>query len=443
MPRRRRWRRLPEIDKLMIKHLKKQVKEGAAPQRALSESIHSFQSMRDFLTAEEGTAEFLAVHGLVRLTPVEQELVETRAFGRLGSVKQLETVESGFYPGASHTRLAHSLGVLHLTGRIAKRLKLPKKQQQELRIAALLHDAGHPAFSHGLESFLERELGADHERVVEQRLRLEGLDKLVKQRGYDYDRILAHIHGEGLGEIITDFADRIDYLQRDVLHSGVGSKKLGKQMQAVLNKIISNMALKDGQVCVREEATDALEAYARYRNLLSATLYYHPASMIARDLLRRAVEKGLRGKHISVQDFFEPDETLLRKMDEARIPEANALRWHAPVHWTFEPVFQTRFTSLNERGRRTVQTPGFKKMLEEKLAETMPRENFVVAITPDFEKTLRVRLLKRDGSVDWAAFAPKAGEGKKVVLVACRKPEKPEELRARVREIMRPYLERP
>jgi len=440
MPRTRRWRRLPEIDKFMIKRIKERVKQGELPQRSLSDAIHSGQAMRTFLDQEDyGQYEFLTVHGLVKLTPVEQRLVATPLFNRLNYVKQLETVSGGFYPGATHSRLAHSLGTLHLAGRIVKRLKLPPKQQQEIRIAALLHDVGHTAFGHALEPFIEKELGVDHEQVVDQRIRSEGVDELIRQSGHDYDRILSNIRGEGLGKIITDFADRIDYLQRDLHHSGAGNPKLAREMRANLNKVISGLAVKDGQLCVREEAKEALEKYAKYRNVLSATVYFHPASMMGRDLLRRAVEKSLEQKAISAEDFFTEDEPLLRKMEKAGIPEAHALFWHSP--WlSFDPAFQTSFRALNERGKLTVQTKEFKKLLERKLAKTLAREDFIVAVTPNFEKPLKVRVLKRDGTVEPTVFAPKVGESRKIVLVACRNPRKLEEAGRITHRTMQPYL---
>jgi len=60
------------------------------------------------------------------------------------------------YPNATHTRFAHSLGTLGIMDRIlaaarATSYYLGKRQQENLRMAALLHDIGHYPYSHVME----------------------------------------------------------------------------------------------------------------------------------------------------------------------------------------------------------------------------------------------------------------------------------------------------
>ena len=109
----------------------------------------------------------------VHLERVLWRVVQTRPFQRLRRVKQL-----GFsdfvYPGATHSRLLHSLGVFH-TARylmdVVRKYTHPfesAKADQALA-AALVHDVGHGPFSHAFED-VGRRLGlklADHELVSE------------------------------------------------------------------------------------------------------------------------------------------------------------------------------------------------------------------------------------------------------------------------------------
>ncbi len=66
------------------------------------------------------------------------------------------------YPGTLHTRFDHSIGVMHIAGRICDRLKqlepekITDQECQQIRLAALLHDIGHGPFSHVSEHLLER-----------------------------------------------------------------------------------------------------------------------------------------------------------------------------------------------------------------------------------------------------------------------------------------------
>ena len=62
------------------------------------------------------------VHGLIRLTEQEMRIVDTRAFQRLRRIRQLAMADL-VYPGALHTRFEHSLGVLHVTHLILRRLE--------------------------------------------------------------------------------------------------------------------------------------------------------------------------------------------------------------------------------------------------------------------------------------------------------------------------------
>jgi uncharacterized protein len=94
------------------------------------------------------------VHDLIEFSPSELErtlwkVLQSRAFQRLRRVKQL-----GFsdlvYPGASHSRFAHSIGVFHTARQlmdVVRRHVSERHDSKEQRAlaAALVHDLGHYA----------------------------------------------------------------------------------------------------------------------------------------------------------------------------------------------------------------------------------------------------------------------------------------------------------
>ena len=92
------------------------------------------------------------------------ELINTKEFQRLRRIKQLGTCELVF-PGAVHTRFAHSIGVMHTAKRFLRRVnrirtaKLTDEQWIVTSVACLLHDVGHGPFSHTFEKIT----GEDHE----------------------------------------------------------------------------------------------------------------------------------------------------------------------------------------------------------------------------------------------------------------------------------------
>ena len=87
-------------------------------------------------------------------------LIDTPEFQRLRRIRQLGVSEFTF-PGAVHTRFAHSIGVFHtarmlieVVDREMKRLEQPPQPEREevALVAALLHDLGHGPFSHTFEA---------------------------------------------------------------------------------------------------------------------------------------------------------------------------------------------------------------------------------------------------------------------------------------------------
>lgn len=102
------------------------------------------------------------VHGTIVLSNAETKVIDSRAFQRLRLIKQLGFSEFSF-PGATHSRYIHSLGVCHVAGlafdAIFKNYKFSSEStrarfRQVLRLAAMLHDIGHGPLSHASEEVM-------------------------------------------------------------------------------------------------------------------------------------------------------------------------------------------------------------------------------------------------------------------------------------------------
>ena len=117
---------------------------AGATLRAMSET-NQFRVIRDPLW------------NTIRLDPTAVRIIDTAEFQRLRYIRQL-----GFahlvYPGATHTRFDHAVGVYHLARTALRFLKEREPVPEEvwegeelIPYAALLHDIGHFAFSHALE----------------------------------------------------------------------------------------------------------------------------------------------------------------------------------------------------------------------------------------------------------------------------------------------------
>ncbi|KAL1281491.1 hypothetical protein QQF64_000294 [Cirrhinus molitorella] len=94
------------------------------------------------------------IHGHMELHLLLVKIIDTPQFQRLRHIKQLGGTYL-VYPGASHNRFEHSLGVAYLAGCLVKtlrnnqtELKINEKDFLCVQIAGLCHDLGHGPVSH-------------------------------------------------------------------------------------------------------------------------------------------------------------------------------------------------------------------------------------------------------------------------------------------------------
>ena len=126
------------------------------------------------------------VHGFIRFSNAERRIIDHPLFRRLRYIRQLALTEL-IYPGATHTRFEHSLGVMEMATRMFDRLAAEQgavmeevfgevdelqertlaKARQICRLAGLLHDTGHSCFSHAAESVFHQD--THHETLTGQR----------------------------------------------------------------------------------------------------------------------------------------------------------------------------------------------------------------------------------------------------------------------------------
>jgi uncharacterized protein len=167
---------------------------------------------------------------------VALRLIETAAFQRLRRIKQLGFADH-VYPGASHSRFAHSLGVYAGARSLIRSVQDKNPDKSELFdayeteiacFAALLHDIGHGPLSHVFEKVHRRAFGASkrHEEWTEE----------IVTSDPDVSDILSG-HSGGVADLLRGRrlscwsaivssaldADRLDYVRRDRLMSGTGT----------------------------------------------------------------------------------------------------------------------------------------------------------------------------------------------------------------------------
>ncbi|KAL3836808.1 hypothetical protein ACJMK2_022221 [Sinanodonta woodiana] len=193
------------------------------------------------------------IYGMIELDALAVKIIDTPCFQRLRYIKQL-SVADFVYPGATHTRFAHSIGVYHLACEMIKRIKsqglseavrLTDKEETCLRVAALCHDIGHGPFSHTYEHIFKDELkDVKHEHIsvfLVEKMFKDNINFDLEKEKFDIGLIQALIQGnyddyikvdpemkvkKYLFQIVSNKTsgmdvDKWDYFNRDAIACGV------------------------------------------------------------------------------------------------------------------------------------------------------------------------------------------------------------------------------
>ncbi len=280
------------------------------------------------------------VHRDITLTPDISRLVDTATFQRLRDVKQLATCHYVF-PTATHSRFVHSLGAQHLAGVLLEHLEVvhPGRISPEdatlVRYAALLHDIGHPPFSHALESADVYATYHHHEdwgaRILSEPdndLRIALID-LVGEDGLQrlFEIMNGTVDFPALHDIVSSQldVDRLDYLMRDQVNTGakVGTFDVFRIFRAMR---IGD----DGHLTVTRGGVAEVESYLMMRYHMYHNVYFHKVNMLtqvyviralkrARELVdsgemkvSRRMERMLTDSELSVKDYLALTDSLVQ-----------------------------------------------------------------------------------------------------------------------------------
>lgn len=318
------------------------------------------------------------LHGSIRLSPEEIRILDHPLVQRLRSVRQLGFAALS-YPGATHTRYLHSLGALHLAGRAFDAIvensafAPPAAERARLRalvrVAALLHDVGHPPLSHTTESALPTvgalgvsgygrppEEQATHEDLTVALILDDDLggriDEAYARHALDRRLVAATIvpavavdaaafHACGadarplLHQVISSEldVDRMDYLLRDAYFAGVGYGTFDREwllsgLSAVVHEGRWHLALD-------RRAVMAFEDFLLSRYHMFVAVYFHHRTVAFEYMLKQwfAAQRGRFAVPTAPADYARFDdhalEAALRDSDDVwarRLVARRALR---------------------------------------------------------------------------------------------------------------------
>ncbi len=269
------------------------------------------------------------VHGSIYYSDQEVAVLDTQEYQRLRTIKQLGFSEFSF-PGATHNRYLHSIGVGHLVGQVFDSIfkvypfskpAVGKRLRQATRLAALLHDVGHGPLSHTTEQVMppvsdlkvsvyrdpvQGGRRANHEDytikyVTDSKIAdtirkhfpeitpmhvaclidktLAAPDDFFIDQGCDFRPILSQVVSSELD------ADRMDYLERDSYFCGTNYGKIDHEW------LIQNMTFHriDNKLylALNRRALYSFDDFLISRHHMHLMVYFHHKSIIYEEMLNR------------------------------------------------------------------------------------------------------------------------------------------------------------
>ncbi len=339
------------------------------------------------------------------------ELLESPEIQRLRRIHQLG-VSNATYPGAEHSRLSHSLGVLHLMGIAWDHIENSDgsdpqidRARHPLLAAALLHDVGHGPFSHVFEKCLD----IKHEewtcKIIESST--TRVNEILKKYDIPHNAITALIDENNYDRPAWQKSllssqldvDRLDYLRRDSLFTGAGYGHF--DWYRILHTFkIHGPPDEHRDIVWEEKAQFAIEEYIFARYYMYENVYFHRTTrgfelllqamwQRARDLCQKGVDIDLLrpiksfwetntptiDQYLALEEFVvlqqmqiwkSNDDDVLRDMSNRFLNRDRFVGVKAPLGSDLmeslsEDELKKRFVKWDRRLRSMVRKEGFKE----------------------------------------------------------------------------------
>jgi HD superfamily phosphohydrolase len=273
--------------------------------------------------------------GHIYLTAELKVLTESAPFMRLQRIMQLGPAFR-VYPGATHTRASHSVGVYHLARRLLTNLAeqgagdwLSREGVYSFLCAALLHDLGHFPYTHSLKELpLET-----HEALTAEIIRNEPLRSAVAAAGGDpgfaaaiVDTASADTRADGtelrfyrklLSGVLDP--DKLDYLNRDARYCGV---PYGVQdVDFVLSRLRPSA---ERGVEIDGRGIPSVESVLFSKYLMYRAVYWHKSVRSATAMIKKTLLRAMEGKVIAGEELYNLDDQGLFALMESRRPRGGS-----------------------------------------------------------------------------------------------------------------------
>ena len=225
------------------------------------------------------------------------DLIKTKAVQRLKGIRQ-QGLPKELHYGVEFTRYDHSIGVMILLGKLGATLRE--------RIAGLLHDVSHKAFSHVYNYYISNKKESHGDDVFYKFLNKDNqIKEILKTYGYTLKDITNFDSFKLLERSAPDLcADRVDYTLRE----HIGFKKDRKH----LNYLISNICVIENEIVFKNKKS-AMDFYKIYK-YFAENHWGGKKHMINYNIFVDVLKRAIKLKIIKERDFNKTDDYILNRV---------------------------------------------------------------------------------------------------------------------------------
>jgi HD superfamily phosphohydrolase len=266
------------------------------------------------LFKSEGGFIRIPIWGHIQLSAPLKRILSHPAFLRLKGIRQLSFSQQ-VYPGATHTRFEHSIGVYHLMKLILQRmltsplalglqndrLRFDDNNCRLLLSASLLHDIGHYPHAHVIEEqiprFGDEPIFQHHEElcsrfISEQHPGIPTIAEILHEEwNVSPETVVSLIRnspGNRFGKLISGTLDpdKMDYLMRDAHHCNIPYGSI--DIERLIESFVPDPERE--RFAITEKGIAPLESLLFAKYMMMRNVYWHHTSRALSAMLRRLLQ---------------------------------------------------------------------------------------------------------------------------------------------------------
>jgi len=303
-------------------------------------------------------------------------LTDSSPFMRLHRILQLGPVHR-VYPGATHTRASHSIGVYHLGRRLLQNLArdgsaswISREGALSFLCACLLHDLGHFPYTHSLKELPLR----SHESLTGGLILKDPLRRLVGKCGADPEMAAAIVDRELPGDSAELLfyrrllsgcldPDKLDYLNRDARCCGV---PYGEQdVDFIFSRLVPSA---ERGADIDSRLIPNVEAILFSKYLMYRTVYWHRQVRAATSMIKKALINCLESGSIAAEELYGlDDQTLFALLTEKTGSALADAVWNGRLYSAAAEI------GFDEADHACLRDIGMRSRYEQRLAEELRR----------------------------------------------------------------------